>query len=171
LLAYTGRPVGVAALLTAHEAVFFHERAVETTAPPAAATVLPLASIRPSGTAALTLRGRATHYDATKNNAWYTRSTPGSAYYHQDGGPYLFYAAASPRLRAIAPFYWGKPPYRVIVTNTALNLSIVAWIVDECACVGGGIIDIGPEAWWVLGGSGRTPYSRGVIDVLVEIAK
>ena len=168
---YTGRPVGAAALLTAREAVFLRERATETTAPPPAVPVLPLASIRPSGTAALTLQGRATHYDATKNNAWYTRSTPGSAYYHQNGGPYLFYAAASPRLRAIAPFYWGKPPYRVIVTNTALNLSIVAWIVDECACVGGGIIDIAPEAWWVLGGSGRTPYSRGVIDVLVEIAK
>lgn len=169
--AYTGRPVGAAALTTAHEAVVLLERATETVPLVMTAPVLPLAFLRPSGEGGLTIRGRATYYDATKNNAWYTRRTPGSAYYHQDGGPYLFYAAASPRLRAIAPFYWGKPPYRVIVTNTALNLSIVAWVVDECACVGGGIIDIAPEAWWVLGGSGRTPTSRGVIDVLVEIAQ
>jgi hypothetical protein len=156
--------------MTAREAVFFMER--ET--PPRAVSApisLPIARVVAVDSTTLRLRGRATFYDATKNNAWYTRSTPGSAYYHQDRGPYLFYAAASPALRAIAPFRWGGPPYRVVITNLRLNLSIVAWVVDECACVGGGIIDLSPQAWWAIGGSGMTPFSRGIIDVEVEVLR
>lgn len=166
VVAFAGRHVGRTPV-TAREAVLFVERPGAPESTLQAAPLLPVAHLalaRPT-----TLRGRATYFDATMNNAWYTRSQPGSAYYHQDGGPYRYYAAASPALRAIAPFHWGAPPYRVIVTNRRLNISIVAWVVDECACVGGGIIDLAPEAWWAVGGSGATPFSRGVIDVEVEL--
>jgi hypothetical protein len=115
------------------------------------------------------LQGRATFYDASRNHAWYTHSTPGSAYYNQDGAPYYtFYAAASPRLRAVAPFHWGGQPYAVSITNTANGRVITAFVVDECACVGGGVIDLAPAAWAALAGPG-VPFSRGVLDVRVEI--
>ena len=117
----------------------------------------------------LSISGRATIYDATKNNAWYTRAPrAGAAKYNQEGSPYPFYGAASPALRKLRAFSWGREPYRVIVTNAKTNVSIVVWIVDTCACVGGGVIDLSPLAWKTLG-AGKIPFSRGVQDVRVEI--
>ena len=117
----------------------------------------------------LSITGRATYYDATRNGAWFTREArPGSEKYHQDGAPYPFYAAASPALRKLRPFRWGSEPYRVIVSNTKTNVAIIVWIVDECACVGGSVIDLSPLAWKTLG-AGKIPFSRGVQDVRVEI--
>jgi hypothetical protein len=137
-------------------------------------TVYPSPSVEitsePSPTDAfLSITGRATYYDASRNGAWYTRKPrAGSKKYHQDGAPYPFYAAASPALRKLRPFRWGDEPYRVIVSNTKTNVSIVVWIVDECACVGGGVIDLSPLAWKTLG-EGKISFSRGVQDVRVEI--
>ena len=117
----------------------------------------------------LSISGRATYYDASRNFAWYTRAPrAGSEKYHQDGAPYPFYGAASPALRKLRAFRWGREPYRVIVSNTKTNVAIVVWIVDECACVGGSVIDLSPLAWKTLG-AGKIPFSRGVQDVRVEI--
>lgn len=131
-------------------------------------TAIPTPEPSPTN-AFLSITGRATYYDATRNGAWFTREArPGSEKYHQDGAPYPFYAAASPALRKLRPFKWGSKPYRVIVSNLRTNVAIVAWIVDECACVGGGVIDLSPLAWKTLG-AGKIPFSRGVQDVRVEI--
>lgn len=117
----------------------------------------------------LSISGRATYYDASRNFAWYTQeSRAGAAKYNQEGSPYPFYGAASPALRKLRAFTWGDEPYRVIVSNTKTNVAIVVWIVDECACVGGSVIDLSPLAWKTLG-EGKIPFSRGVQDVRVEI--
>ena len=117
----------------------------------------------------LSISGRATYYDATRNGAWYTRvPRAGAEKYHQDGAPYPFYGAASPALLKLRAFRWGREPYRVIVSNTKTNVAIVVWIVDTCSCVGGSVIDLSPLAWKTLG-DGKIPFSRGVQDVRVEI--
>jgi hypothetical protein len=132
----------------------------------------PLVEITPEPSptdAFLSITGRATYYDASRNGAWYTRKPrAGSEKYHQEGSPYPFYGAASPALRELRPFRWGDEPYRVIVSNLKTHTAIVVWIVDECACVGGGVIDLSPLAWKTLG-EGKIPFSRGVQDVRVEI--
>ena len=117
----------------------------------------------------LSISGRATYYDASRNFAWYTQEPrAGAAKYNQEGSPYPFYGAASPALLKLRAFRWGREPYRVIVSNTKTHVSIVVWIVDTCACVGGGVIDLSPIAWKTLG-DGKIPFSRGVQDVRVEI--
>jgi len=98
------------------------------------------------------LVGKATFYDATRNHAWYTQAPrKNAAKYHQTGGPFVYYAAASPRLRALRMFKWGQEPYRVIVSNEKTGVAIIAWVVDTCACVGGSIIDLSPEGFTALG--------------------
>jgi hypothetical protein len=115
-----------------------------------------------------TLTGFATFYDATRNHAWFTQSPrKNAAKYHQDGAPFVYYAAASPRLRAVRMFKWGWEPYRVIVSNPKTGIAIVAWVVDECACVGGSLIDLAPIAWKEI--AGGAPLSRGVQPVVVEV--
>ena len=115
-----------------------------------------------------TLTGFATFYDASKNFAWYTQPVrKNAAKYHQDGAPFIYYAAASPQLRAVRMFKWGREPYRVIVSNPNTGISIVAWVVDTCACVGGSLIDLAPVAWKAL--AGGAPLSRGVQPVVVEV--
>lgn len=108
--------------------------------------------------------GKASYYDATRNNAWYTRQPQ-----------YRFYAAAGPKLRKLCgkrcDFKWGKPPYRVIVSNRANDRAIVVWVVDWCQCNAGPnekLIDLAPEAWQALAGP-ETPMSRGVLKVRVEV--
>lgn len=91
------------------------------------------------------VKGRATWFDATKNNAWYTRGDK----------PTLFYAAAGPALRKIKDFRWGKKPYRIIVENLSSGKAIVAWVVDWCQCRGQTnnekLVDLSPAAFTALG--------------------
>ena len=90
-------------------------------------------------------KGKATWYDATKNNAWYTRGD----------NPTLFYAAAGPALREIKNFKWGKKPYRIRVENLKNGKSIVAWVVDWCQCRGQTdnekLVDLSMAAFIALG--------------------
>jgi hypothetical protein len=115
-----------------------------------------------------TLTGFATYYDATRNGAWFTQSPrKNAAKYNQEGAPFVYYAAASPRLRAVRMFKWGWEPYRVIVSNPNTGIAVVAWVVDECACVGGALIDLAPVAWKEI--SGGAPFGRGIQPVIVEV--
>ena len=106
-----------------------------------------------------TVTGKATWYDATKNNAWYTRSDK----------PTLFYAAAGPALRKIRDFKWGKKPYRIIVENLKNGKAIVAWVVDWCQCRGQTgnekLVDLSPAAFEALG----VTLGRGVQQVRVTV--
>lgn len=103
--------------------------------------------------------GKATWYDATKNNAWYTRGDK----------PTLFYAAAGPALRKIKDFRWGKKPYRIIVENLKNGRAIVAWVVDWCQCRGQKnnekLVDLSPAAFVALG----VPLGNGVQKVRVTV--
>lgn len=103
--------------------------------------------------------GKATWYDATKNNAWYTRGDK----------PTLFYAAAGPALRQIKDFRWGKKPYRIIVENLKNGKAIVAWVVDWCQCRGQTnnekLVDLSPAAFEALG----VPLRNGVQKVRVTV--
>lgn len=103
--------------------------------------------------------GKATWYDATKNNAWYTRGDK----------PTLFYAAAGPPLRRIKDFRWGKKPYRIIVENLKNGKAIVAWVVDWCQCRGQTnnekLVDLSPAAFEALG----VPLKNGVQKVRVTV--
>ena len=91
------------------------------------------------------VKGKATWFDATKNNAWYTRGDK----------PTLFYAAAGPALRKIKDFKWGKKPYRIIVENLKNGKAIVAWVVDWCQCRGQTnnekLVDLSMAAFTALG--------------------
>ena len=91
------------------------------------------------------VKGKATWYDATKNNAWYTMGNK----------PTLFYAAAGPALREIKNFKWGKKPYRIIVENISNGKAIVVWVVDWCQCRGQTdnekLVDLSPAAFTALG--------------------
>ena len=107
----------------------------------------------------LSARGKATWYDATKNNAWYTLGKK----------PTLFYAAAGPALRKIKDFRWGKKPYRIIVENLKNGKAIVAWVVDWCQCRGQTgnekLVDLSPAAFEALG----VTLGRGVQGVKVTV--
>ena len=107
----------------------------------------------------LSVKGKATWYDATKNNAWYTLGEK----------PTLFYAAAGPALRKIKDFRWGKKPYRIIVENLKNGRAIVAWVVDWCQCRGQTnnekLVDLSPAAFVALG----VPLGNGVQRVRVTV--
>ena len=117
--------------------------------PTAPATVTLRDSFKPEATPVATLllsvKGKATWFDATKNNAWYTRGER----------PTLFYAAAGPALREIKDFKWGKKPYRIIVENLSNGKAIVAWVVDWCQCRGQTgnkkLVDLSMAAFTALG--------------------
>ena len=113
----------------------------------------------PVATPVLSAKGKATFFDATKNNAWYTRGDK----------PTLFYAAAGPALRAIKDFRWGKKPYRIIVENLKNGKAIVAWVVDWCQCRGQTgnekLVDLSQAAFVALG----VPLGNGVQRVRVTV--
>ena len=113
----------------------------------------------PVATPILSVVGKATWYDATKNNAWYTRGDK----------PTLFYAAAGPALRALKDFKWGKKPYRIIVENLKNGKAIVAWVVDWCQCRGQTgnekLVDLSQAAFVALG----VPLGNGVQRVRVTV--
>lgn len=127
-------------------------------APPLRDSFKPEASASPVLTGR-NVRGKATWYDATKNNAWYTRGEK----------PTLFYAAAGPALRKIKDFRWGKKPYRIIVENLNNGKAIVAWVVDWCQCRGQTgnekLVDLSPAAFEALG----VPLGNGVQRVRVTV--
>lgn len=126
--------------------------------PPLRDSFKPEASASPVSTER-TVKGKATWYDATRNNAWYTRGNK----------PTLFYAAAGPALRALKDFRWGKKPYRIIVENLANGKAIVAWVVDWCQCRGQTgnekLVDLSPAAFEALG----VTLGRGVQGVRVTV--
>lgn len=117
------------------------------------------------------IKGRATWYDASRNNAWFTeKPRVNAADRNQDGAPYEFYAAAGPALRALKPFKWGKKPYQVIVENVRNGRAIIATVVDVCQCREGKnekLIDLAPEAFLALVGDGG--LGVGVMKVRVTI--
>ena len=131
--------------------------------PTAPATVTLRDSFKPEptpvATQPLSVKGKATWYDATKNNAWYTLGDK----------PTLFYAAAGPALRALKDFRWGKKPYRIIVENLKNGKAIVAWVVDWCQCRGQTnnekLVDLSPAAFVALG----VDLNRGVQRVRVTV--
>jgi len=127
-------------------------------APPLRDSFKPEASASPASPGR-TVRGKATWYDATKNNAWYTLGKK----------PTLFYAAAGPALRGIRDFRWGKKPYRIIIENIANGKAIVAWVVDWCGCRGQTgnekLVDLSPAAFEALG----VTLGRGVQRVKVTV--
>ncbi len=108
----------------------------------------------------LSVKGKATWYDATKNNAWYTRGDK----------PTLFYAAAGPALRKIKDFRWGKKPYRIIVENLKNGKAIVAWVVDWCQCRGQTgnekLVDLSQAAFTALGVDLKMGVQRVRVTVL-----
>ena len=119
----------------------------------------------------VTLEGIATWYDATKNNAWYTRKDGGSAR-NQQGGPYRFYGAAGPELRLHHNFTYATKPYTVLITSVATGRSVLVWVVDWCSCKGRvkvdgdeRLIDLAPEVWDALGVS----KSRGIMKIKLAI--
>jgi hypothetical protein len=110
--------------------------------------------------------GVASWYDATKNSAWYTRTT-------KWGDPVEFYAAAGPKLRDLL----GDPnPYHehypVRITNPKTGVSILAVVVDWCQCSKGKpgekLVDLSPSAWLALAG-GEFGLGRGIQKVIVEV--
>jgi hypothetical protein len=119
----------------------------------------------------VTLEGIATWYDATKNNAWYTR-TKGNFESNQRGGPYPFYGAAGPELRKMKNFVYNKEPYQILVTSTLTKRTVVVWVVDWCSCKGvkkdpkdDRIVDLAPAVWEALG----VGLHRGIMKVEISL--
>ena len=114
----------------------------------------------PVATLFKSVKGKATWFDASKNNAWYT----------QGKKPTLFYAAAGPALREIKDFRWGKKPYRIIVENLKNGKAIVAWVVDWCQCRGQTnnqkLVDLSPAAFTALGVDLNVGVQRVRVTVL-----
>lgn len=107
------------------------------------------------------LEGRATWYDANRNDqsAWYTREGV------------EFYGAAGPALRAIVKHEW-RGSYRVIITAQKTQRSVVVNVVDYCECLGGDndarndrLIDLAPAVWDAL----NVPLEIGVMRVSIEL--
>lgn len=153
------------AILVAGSALFSLGRvSLVTSSPPPA----PFVDRAPIATEAIvrepllpTLRGIATHYDATRHgsSSWYTRAG------------ITFYGAAGPALRREKKHEW-RNKYRVIVISKITGRAVVVWIVDFCECRGGDkkpgndrLVDLAPEVWDALG----VPLWRGVTPVTLEI--
>lgn len=87
-----------------------------------------------------TVSGKASYYDATRNNAWYTRP------------PYNleFYAAAGPELRKLHGFKWGDS-WAIYIYNPKTKRGKTVLVVDWCQCSKGKrtekLIDLSPKLW------------------------
>ena len=72
------------------------------------------------------IKGRATWYDATRNNAWYTMP-------NKWGKAVKFYAAAGPALRrAIGGTKWQMKPLPIWVESVQTGVRVKVWVVDWC---------------------------------------
>ena len=112
------------------------------------------------------LTGIATWYDASKNHAWYTRTT-------KHGPPIKFYASAGPELRQYTPNSYLMKPYHIIVKSVKTGRVIDVWIVDWCGCYGRTksghrtVVDFAPAVWKALG----VPLNVGIMAVEITIPK
>ena len=111
------------------------------------------------------LIGRATWYDATKNNAWYTRP-------NRWGKAVKLYAAAGPALRQIIGHKYMRKPYAIWVKSKKTGVEVKVWVVDWCGCWGKKndpldtrLIDLAPAVWEKLG----VPLGQGVMRVEIRI--
>ena len=103
--------------------------------------------------------GRASYYDATRNNAWYTRGS----------WDLEFYAAAGPALRKLKPFKW-RQPYQIWIYNPKTQRGMQVWVVDWCQCSKGKksekLVDLSPKLWqWLC----NCHPSRGIQQVQVRV--
>jgi hypothetical protein len=108
----------------------------------------------------------ATWYDATKNNAWYTRA-------NKWGKSIKFYVAAGPALREYIPTKWRMKPVAVKITSLKTGKSVIAYVVDWCSCWGvvknpndNRVADLAPAIWNALG----VRLGVGVTKVRIELA-
>lgn len=126
----------------------------------------------PTPVSAVLLVGIATWYDASANNAWYTRK---SAW----GSPVKFYAAAGPSFRALlnrlagqrlrmGVGYWrtlalagNRPEFILYSPRTGMSITVV--ITDTCTCTR--MIDLSPAAFVALG----LPLGVGINKVEVSL--
>lgn len=111
------------------------------------------------------LIGRATWYDATKNNAWYTRP-------NKWGKAVKLYAAAGPALRRVIGHKYMRKPYAIWVKSKKTGIEVKVWVVDWCGCWGRKndpldtrLIDLAPAVWEKLG----VPLGQGVMKVEIRI--
>jgi hypothetical protein len=118
------------------------------------------------------LSGVASWYNATKNNAWYTRQTK---WFRGT----LDYAAAGQELRRMIEDinpghrYWRTSPVLAKITNAKTGISVTVYITDTCGCYSGTlsdrsddkIIDLSPQVFQALG----VPLGRGIQKVTVEL--
>ena len=126
----------------------------------------------PTPVSSVLLVGIATWYDASRNNAWYTRK---SAW----GSSVKFYAAAGPAFRALlnrlagqklrmGVGYWrtlakaGKRP-EFVLTSPRTGKSITVVITDTCTCTR--MIDLSPAVFVALG----LPLGVGINKVEVRL--
>ena len=113
------------------------------------------------------LVGRATWYDATKNNAWYTQP-------NKWGKAVKLYAAAGPALRrALGGIKWQMKPRAIWVESVKTGKRVKVWVVDWCGCYGRKndsldtrLVDLAPAVWEKLG----VDLGRGVMKVLITLA-
>ena len=110
--------------------------------------------------------GRATWYDASKNNAWYTRP-------NKWGKAIGLYAAAGPALRSMIDQKWMMKPVAIWVRSYLTGKRVKVWVVDWCGCYGRKsdpldtrLVDLAPAVWEKLG----VPLGRGVMKVEITLA-
>ena len=111
------------------------------------------------------LRGIATWFDATRNNAWYTR-------HNKWGKSIKYYIAAGPALRELIPNKWLMKPVAVRITSVLTGKSVIAYVVDWCSCGGykkvkndTRVADLSPALFRALG----LPLGRGVMKVDIAL--
>jgi hypothetical protein len=144
-------------------ALALHTDSVTAPAAPPTPTPSPVViADQPPVPAAVTITGIATWYDATRNNAWYTRGNRAVE----------FYGAASPYLRSLRNFRWGGAQYRVIIRSHLTGREVVVVVTDTCSCYGRRdvigdepLIDLAPAVWDALG----VRLGRGIMAIDLTI--
>ena len=123
---------------------------------PGAANVLPAT---PEPATAPVLYGLATWYDADRHG--------GSSWYTRDG--IKLYVAAGPALRKLVETKWRMKPREILIESRATGLTVTAYVVDWCACHGGGknerLVDLSPAIWKALG----VELKYGVMEVRITL--
>jgi hypothetical protein len=111
------------------------------------------------------IRGLATWYDATRNNAWYTQP-------NKWGKAVKLYAAAGPALRAVIGHKYMREPKAIWVESVKTGVRVRVFVVDWCGCHGRKndpldtrLIDLAPAVWERLG----VELGRGVMKVEITL--